>query len=95
MPIFAGISYNFPGCGRISGDRKHAERWKIFWITKGEFSYLRPKFEKTMAVTRLKRKDKRNKAVAKARVQRIKQLTLTPVIKKVDVEELKKSFATA
>lgn len=56
---------------------------------------MRPKFEKTMAVTRLKRKDKRNKAVAKARVQRIKQLTLTPVIKKVDVEELKKSFATA
>jgi hypothetical protein len=51
---------------------------------------------KAMGVTRLKRKDKRNKAVANARVKRIKQLTLTPVIKKVDVEELKKSFpATA
>lgn len=48
---------------------------------------------KAMAVTRLKRKDRRNKAVANARVNRIKQLTLTPVIKKVDVEELKKSFA--
>ncbi len=48
---------------------------------------------KAMGVTRLKRKDRRNKAVANARVKRIKQLTLTPVIKKVDVEELKKSFS--
>jgi len=46
-----------------------------------------------MGVTRLKRKDRRNKARANARVKRIKQLTLVPVIKKVDVEELKKSFA--
>jgi len=48
-----------------------------------------------MGVTRLKRKDRRNKAVANARVKRIKQLTLTPVIKKVDVEELKKSISAA
>ena len=48
-----------------------------------------------MGVTRLKRKDRRNKAVANARVKRIKQLTLTPVIKKVDVEELKKAFSSA
>lgn len=47
---------------------------------------------KIMGVTRLKRKDRRNKAKANARVKRIKQLTLTPVIKKVDVEEIKKSF---
>ncbi|MCU0416133.1 MAG: hypothetical protein MUE33_03005 [Cytophagaceae bacterium] len=43
-----------------------------------------------MGVTRLKRKDKRNRAVATNEVNRIKQLTKTPVIRKVDVEELKK-----
>jgi hypothetical protein len=43
-----------------------------------------------MAVTRLKRKDKRNKANANARKAKIKLLTKTPVIKKVDIEELKK-----
>jgi len=48
-----------------------------------------------MGVTRLKRKDRRNKSKANARVKRIKQLTLTPVIKKIDVEELKKSFSAA
>ena len=56
------------------------------------FIFAARKF-KAMGVTRLKRKDRRNKAVANARVKRIKQLTLTPVIKKVDVEELKKSFS--
>jgi hypothetical protein len=46
-----------------------------------------------MGVTRLKRKEKRNRAVAKARVAKIKHLTTVPVIKNVDVEEIKKSFA--
>jgi hypothetical protein len=45
-----------------------------------------------MAVTRLKRKGKRNKAVAKARVQRIKQLTAKPPVKNVDAEALKAAF---
>ena len=45
-----------------------------------------------MASTRLKRKAKRNKAVAKKRTQDIKLLTSKPTIKKVDVEELKKEF---
>lgn len=48
-----------------------------------------------MAVTRLKRKEKRNKIVAKAKVSRIKQLTAMPVIKNVDIEELKSRFTTA
>lgn len=56
-----------------------------------KYHFCGPNF-KAMGVTRLKRKDRRNKAKANARVKRIKQLTLTPVIKKVDVEELKKAF---
>jgi hypothetical protein len=43
-----------------------------------------------MAVTRLKRKEKRNKIVAKTRVAKIKFLTKRPVVKKVDIEELRK-----
>ncbi|MES2389509.1 MAG: hypothetical protein V4543_16010 [Bacteroidota bacterium] len=46
-----------------------------------------------MAVTRLKRKERRNRAVSTNRVARIKQLTSVPVIKNVDIEEIKKSFA--
>ena len=37
-----------------------------------------------MAVTRLKRKDRRNKARAANRINRIKQLTRQPVIKKLE-----------
>lgn len=45
-----------------------------------------------MGVTRLKRKDLRNKSKANNRVSRIKQLTATPVIKNVDVEAIKAGF---
>lgn len=45
-----------------------------------------------MAVTRLKRKGKRNKAVAKKKNAAIKLLNDTPVIKKVDVEKIKEEF---
>jgi hypothetical protein len=45
-----------------------------------------------MGVTRLKRKDRKNKAKANNRVQLIKQLTLTPVIKNVDIEAIKAQF---
>ncbi len=48
-----------------------------------------------MGVTRLKRKDQRNKSKANNRVSRIKQLTATPVIKNVDVEAMKASFNKA
>ncbi len=46
-----------------------------------------------MAVTRLKRKGLRNRAIANNKQADIKRLTLKPEIKKVDVEELKAQFA--
>ncbi len=46
-----------------------------------------------MAVTQLKRKAKRNQAVAKNRVAEIKRLSYKVEIKRVDVEELKAQFA--
>lgn len=46
-----------------------------------------------MAVTRLKRKEKKNVARAKARVKEIKRLGLRPVIKNVDIEAIKAEFA--
>lgn len=47
-----------------------------------------------MAVTRLKRKGKKNKTVSSQRTSAIKRLTATPVIKNVDVEALKEGFST-
>ena len=46
-----------------------------------------------MAVTRLKRKGLRNKARAKQRKQRIKDLTKMPPINNVDVDAIKEEFA--
>ena len=48
-----------------------------------------------MAVTRLKRKGKRNKVTSKKRTTSIKRLTATPVIKNVDVEALKAGFTNS
>ncbi|WP_162054762.1 hypothetical protein [Pontibacter pamirensis] len=48
-----------------------------------------------MGVTRLKRKDRKNKARANNRVARIKQLLATPVIKNVDMDELRTQFGEA
>ena len=45
-----------------------------------------------MAVTRLERKGRKNKLVAKKRTHKIKSLTAKPVIKNIDVEEIKESF---
>jgi hypothetical protein len=47
-----------------------------------------------MGVTRLKRKEKRNRAIATNKVNGIKVLTRKPVIKKVDVQELLKAAAS-
>ncbi|MGI9544187.1 MAG: helix-hairpin-helix domain-containing protein [Cyclobacteriaceae bacterium] len=47
-----------------------------------------------MAVTRLKRKDRKNKARANNRTIRVKHLNATPVIKKIDIEAIKASFGT-
>ena len=46
-----------------------------------------------MASTRLQRKARRNKSRAKKKVADIQRLNSKPVIKNVDVEELKKQFA--
>jgi hypothetical protein len=48
-----------------------------------------------MGVTRLKRKDRKNKARANNKVARIKQLLSTPVIKNVDMDELRAQFGEA
>lgn len=45
-----------------------------------------------MAVTRLERKGRKNKSVAKKKNAAIKLLNETPVIKKVDVEKIKEEF---
>ncbi len=45
-----------------------------------------------MAVTRLKRKDMRNRTKANNRIQTIKQMTKTPIIKNVDVEAIKQNL---
>ena len=45
-----------------------------------------------MAITRLKRKGRRNKTVARVRVETIDRLNAQPIIKNVDIEEIKKSF---
>lgn len=44
-----------------------------------------------MGVTRLKRKERRNKTVSKLRTQQIKLLTSVPVVKALDIEELRKA----
>ena len=46
-----------------------------------------------MAVTRLERKGRRNKARAKNRLVFIKQLNWKPAVKQVDVEAIKAEFA--
>lgn len=66
----------------------------IFYYFCTPVSKNRDKNNTDMAVTRLQRKDMRNKARANNRVKRIKQLTKMPVIKNVDIEEIKKSFAS-
>ncbi|WP_185816981.1 hypothetical protein [Hymenobacter metallilatus] len=45
-----------------------------------------------MSVTRLKRKHRKNIARANNKQRIIKQLLLTPVLKNVDLEELKSRF---
>lgn len=45
-----------------------------------------------MAVTQLKRKTRKNHAVANNKVAAVKHLIKKPTIKRVDVEELKAAF---
>ncbi|QJW89858.1 hypothetical protein HNV11_10960 [Spirosoma taeanense] len=46
-----------------------------------------------MGITELKRKGRRNRAIANNKTAAIKQLLRKPVIKNVDVEAIKASFA--
>ena len=46
-----------------------------------------------MGVTKLLRKGRKNRAIANNAVKAIKQLTLKPTIKNVDVEAIKASFS--
>ena len=46
-----------------------------------------------MASTRLVRKALRNRAVSRKRINAIKRLSRKPVIKRVDIEEIKEEFA--
>lgn len=48
-----------------------------------------------MAITRLKRKGRKNKLKAKIRAQKIKLEGFSPVIKKVDVDAIKEEFKAA
>ncbi|GEO23101.1 hypothetical protein [Cyclobacterium qasimii] len=48
-----------------------------------------------MAVTTLKRKLRRKRQAQNARVQTIKLLSAQPVLKNVDVEEIKKGFTSS
>lgn len=45
-----------------------------------------------MAVTRLERKGRKNKAVAKKRISRIKLLNQLPPVKNIDIEAIKAEF---
>jgi hypothetical protein len=45
-----------------------------------------------MAVTRLKRKNRKDKAKSAVRRQTLKNQNFMPVIKNVDIEEIKKGF---
>ncbi|WP_198045107.1 hypothetical protein [Spirosoma montaniterrae] len=46
-----------------------------------------------MAITELKRKGRKNRAIANNKTAAIKQLLRRPIIKNVDVEAIKASFA--
>jgi len=46
-----------------------------------------------MGVTQLKRKSRKNRAVANNKMAKIKELSLKPMIVKVDVDTLKAEFA--
>lgn len=46
-----------------------------------------------MAVTRIERKQRKSKTLAKKKINTIKRLNAVPPIKKVDVEAIKAEFA--
>lgn len=56
------------------------------------FLLSRSQIQSAMAVTRLKRKNRKDKAKSAVRRQTLKNQNFKPVIKNVDIEEIKKEF---
>jgi hypothetical protein len=55
-------------------------------------SFLRPQNSSVMGVTRLKRKNRKDKSKSAVRRQSLKIQNFQPVIKSVDVEQIKEEF---
>lgn len=67
-----------------------------FVIPKIDLIFALPLIEKAMAVTRLKRKNRKDKAKSAVRRQSLKLQNFKPVLKTVDVDKIKEEFkATA
>ena len=63
----------------------------VFGIAQCFYIFAFPKI-KAMAVTRLKRKNRKDKAKSAVRRQTLKIQNFKPVVKNVDIEEIKKEF---
>lgn len=63
-----------------------------FWVNYKTCRFLQPLKVKVMSVTRLKRKGRKDKAVAARRRTSLKILNFKPVAKTVDVEKIKEEF---
>lgn len=53
---------------------------------------MRPQNNNAMAVTRLKRKNRKDKSLSAVRRQSLKNQNFKPVVKNVDVEAIKEEF---
>ncbi len=63
-----------------------------FVIPRIDLIFALPLTEKAMAVTRLKRKNRKDKAKAAVRRQTLKNQNFQPVMKTVDIEKIKEEF---
>lgn len=62
----------------------------IFAVRKSEPSFIT--YNTVMGITELKRKGRRNRAIANNKTNAIKQLLRRPIIRNVDVDAIKASF---
>jgi hypothetical protein len=62
------------------------------WKRENQAYLCAPLIEKAMAVTRLKRKNRKDKAKSAVRRQTLKIQNFQPVMKTVDVEKIKEEF---
>lgn len=56
------------------------------------YAFLRPQNSRVMGVTRLKRKNRKDKSKSAVRRQSLKIDNFQPVIKSVDIEKIKEEF---